>query len=306
MNRRQFLRNTALVAGSAWAVSSWSKAQGGAVSGEFVPLRRGAGYYRGRGGAMGWLANDDAVLAIDSQFPDNARHFFENLPGRRGRSLNLLINTHHHRDHTSGNVWLRDHAPMMMAHSSVPELMCAEAEAGGRELDPRRVPNGGTTGGLRLGFGSETVRFDYLGPAHTRGDLVITLEQAGAVHLGDLCFNRRYPRIDRPGGARIDNWILLLERVARDWPSDTIFIFGHAGEGFDLTGTGADLLAFRDYLDGLREHVAAEVAAGKSKSEITKLANLPGFTDYHVPSPNRLQGNLEAAFEEIAAGQSAD
>ena len=32
------------------------------------------------------------------------------------------------------------------------------------------------------------------------------------------------------------------------------------------------------------------------------LENLPGFPDYHAPLPNRLQGNLGTAFDELTAG----
>ena len=69
--------------------------------------------------------------------------------------------------------------------------------------------------------------------------------------MGDLVFNRRQPFIDRPGGASIQGWITLLEQVAKAHGNDTIFVFGHAGDGFKVTGGKADLQTFRDFLTAL-------------------------------------------------------
>ena len=55
----------------------------------------------------------------------------------------------------------------------------------------------------RTSVGDETVVARYHGAGHTNGDIVVTLEQANVVHLGDLIFNRFHPIIDRcrVGGA---------------------------------------------------------------------------------------------------------
>ena len=47
-----------------------------------------------------------------------------------------------------------------------------------------------------------------------------------------------------------------------------------------------------------------EIKAGKSREEIQKLENLPGFADFHVPPGrgNRLPGNLGVAYDELTSG----
>ena len=91
----------------------------------FQTLRRGTGYFTGRGGTIGWLSNRDALVVIDTQFADTATKFLEELPGRDGRALDAVINTHHHWDHTGGNATLRPAAKRIVAHDAVPELMQA-------------------------------------------------------------------------------------------------------------------------------------------------------------------------------------
>ena len=268
---------------------------------KFTPLRRNVGCFTGRGGSIGWLVNPAAVVAVDTQFPETAAIFLRDLPERGGRMLDAVVNTHHHGDHTGGNRTLRPVTKMIMAHANVPELMRARAEADKRELDPVMVPDTTFSDTWRRDFGDETINAKYFGPAHTRGDIVTLFEKANVVHMGDLLFNRLYPVIDRPGGASIRNWVKVLEEVAADYPKDAIYIGGHGQAKFGVTAGPADLLVFRDYLSALLAHVEGEIKAGKSKEEITKLENLAGFPDFHVPPGrgNRLPSNLSVACDEL-------
>jgi len=83
-----------------------------------------------------------------------------------------------------------------------------------------------------------------------------------------------------------------------DHGSDTIYIFGHTGPNWPVTGKKADLLYMRDYLSALLAHVGAEIKAGKPREEIVKsTAVLEGFAD-HGPLIERV---LTAAYDELAA-----
>lgn len=274
------------------------------VAAEFKELRRNVGVFTARGGSIGWLSNADAVAAVDTQFPDTAEIFLRDLPGRNGRTLDVVVNTHHHGDHTGGNVTLRPATKSIVAHANVPELLKLRAEADKAALDPQRIPDTTFPDTWRQALGDEVVSARYFGAAHTRGDIVVLFEQANVVHMGDLMFNRLYPVIDRPGGASIRGWVKVLERVAADYPRDAQFIFGHGHAKFGVVGGPAELLVFRDYLAALLAHVGQELKAGKSKEEVQKLENLPGFPDFHVPPGrgSRFPMNLSVAYDELSAG----
>ncbi|RPJ82533.1 MAG: MBL fold metallo-hydrolase, partial [Acidobacteria bacterium] len=146
--------------------------------------------------------------------------------------------------------------------------------------------------------GDESMDVRYYGPAHTSGDSVITFEKANVVHMGDLVFNRRHPFIDRPAGASIANWMKVLESVSGDHGRNTVYIFGHAGGKFGVTGSRADLLYMRDYLSALLEFVQGEVKGGKPRDAVVKItAPLKGFPD-HGPLTEHVLG---AAFDEIGS-----
>jgi len=211
----------------------------------FKELRGGVGLFNGRGGTIGWLVSKDAVAAIDSQFPDTARICLEGLIQRSGNSsLDLLILTHHHGDHTAGNGVFRPSTKRIVSHEKVPELMKMAAGQQPSAASPT-YPDTTFSKTWKASLGQETVHAVHLGPAHTGGDSAIFFEKANVVHMGDLVFNRRHPYIDKPAGASIAGWIQVLEQIVKNHSKDTLFIYGHAQQGWEVTGNAADLMVQR-------------------------------------------------------------
>lgn len=308
MNRRDFVLRSSLALSAGLASRSLLEAQAPAgpaaaapqpLTVAFTPLRRGVGYFTARGGSIGWLVNDAAVAAVDTQFPDTAARFTAELPGRKDRPFDVVINTHHHGDHTGGNPVFRKVAKSIVAHANVPTLIEARAKQDKRALNPEVLPTQTFTDTWRMELGDEVVSTRYFGPAHTKGDIVTMFEKANVVHMGDLLFNRIYPVIDRSAGASLRGWIGVLEAVTKTYPRDAIFIFGHAGAKFDVTGSSKDLLVFRDFLSAVLAYTEKQIAAGRTKPEIIALENFPGFPDFHQPLPNRLGGLLGATYDEL-------
>ena len=262
----------------------------------FDPLRGSVGVFSGRGGTIGLLVAQDGLAVVDTQFPDTAKIALSNLQQWSTRKIDLLINTHHHGDHTSGNIVFRPTAAKHVAHRNVPALQKTQAATAKTE-DQQAYADTlyDTTWSEKIG--TETISMKYYGPAHTSGDSVVTFQNANIVHMGDTMFYLRNPRVDRPAGASIKNWIVLLETVAKEHPADTIYIAGHSKTNLPVTVTRADLLKFRDYFTALLGYVQKGVAAGRPAAEIVKVASVPGFESYEG-SP---EGTIQAAYDEITA-----
>src|SRR5215468_10250614 len=129
-NRREFIvtSSLAVAAGAIGPVRLFGQQAPAAVP-VFTPLRRNIGTFTARGGTMGWMVTQDAVLVIDSQFADTAQMFLDGLKTRTPRKIDLLINTHHHPDHTGGNKVLRPMVTKIVAHANVPGLQKKQAAA---------------------------------------------------------------------------------------------------------------------------------------------------------------------------------
>lgn len=270
----------------------------------FTELRRNVGYFVGRGGSIGWLANNDALVAVDSQFPDSAKICIEGLQQKTNHPMDLLINTHHHGDHTGGNGVFKQYAKHIVAHKNVPSLQKAAAEKRGIETLEQQVYADQTFNeSWKQTVGDETVHAMHFGPAHTGGDAVIYFEKANVAHMGDLVFNRAYPFIDRAGGASIENWVNVLQKTTKELNSDTIYIFGHGNLEYGITGASADVLLKANYLEALLEFTQKGIDAGMSKEELQKTKMLKGFEMFDAPGWSfTLANNIDTAYDELVGG----
>jgi cyclase len=272
----------------------------------FADIRRNVGYFSGRGGTIGWLVNKDAVVVIDTQFPDTAAICLDGLKTKSGRGVDVVFNTHHHGDHTAGNGTFKPATKQIVAHARVPEL---QKQAAAQPPPPNQPPPPPVVSAdvtfdktWSTNAGDEKVIATHYGPGHTGGDSIIRFDQANVVHMGDLFFHERHPFIDRPAGASIQNWIKTLETVAKEQPADVQYIAGHSKQDLPVLLSRTELMKFRDYLDAVLSHAKKGISQGQSKDAITALKELPGFEGYQEAPPRlTLAAALGVAYDELTA-----
>ena len=296
MERRNFIRNSAL------SLAALSLAKSTAFANklfladyQFTPLRNDVGYFIEQGGTIGWLNSSEGYVVVDAQFPNTAPHVIEELKRLGDKPFKYLINTHHHGDHTAGNIAFKGLAQDVVAHenSLINQKLTAEKS---NNLDKQLLPNVTFGKGWKDKVGAENIKSYYYGSGHTNGDAVYHFENANIVHVGDLVFNRRYPYIDRANGAHIGNWITALGKITDQFDNDTLFIWGHALDPEKITGNKADIKAFQNYLSKLLAFVGGEIKKGKSKEDILKATEIPGAPEW---KGDGIERSLNAAYGEL-------
>ncbi len=263
----------------------------------FTPLRRNVGIFNQRGGTIGWLVSRDGLLVVDTQFADTAPNLLAGLKERSPRQIDVLINSHHHPDHTGGNGVLRGSVKQIVAHVRSLENQKVQAE---RMKAATTLPDVTFPDTWSVTLGDETIRARHWGPAHTGGDVSIHFEQANVVHLGDLLNNRGYPNVDAPAGASVHGWIQVLEKMAAAYPADALYVYGHAEAGHPFIGTRADLHYQRDYFSAVIDRARTARRDGTTKDALAKVEVLPKFEHFGGQKP-RLGLALTIAYDELAA-----
>lgn len=258
-------------------------------------LRRNVGIFNEKGGTIGWLIQPDGIVVVDTQWKEQSEHLLSEIRKKDDGPVRLLVNTHHHGDHTSGNIAYKGIAKQILAHANSKANQEAVAQKNNNTAD-QLFPDLTYTDRWQQSIGDEIIEIQYLGPAHTNGDSIIHFQNANIVHCGDLVFNRRYPYIDKTAGASIENWIEILQQLQSYYDNEVIFIFGHAREGYAVTGNKSDLAAFADYLTALMEFVSAEIRTGKSKDQILLAKEIPGAPQW---IGDGIERSLNAALEEL-------
>lgn len=298
--RRSFLRNSLLTGAGLSLANSQLFAQ---LLNQDTPyqmtlLRNQVGYFTERGGTIGYFIDNEGIAVVDTQFPEQSQHLIAEIQKLNDRKIDLLINTHHHGDHTSGNIAYQGIVNRVVAHENSKKNQIRVAEENNRtdaQLYPETTFSKEWTGKA----GKEIISMKYFGAAHTDGDALVHFENANVVHAGDLIFNRRFPYIDKTAGANIQNWIVVLEQAQKIYDNDTQFIFGHSDNGFEVVGKKSDINAFQNYLSRLLETVDAALKSGKSEEEIMKITSIKGADEWKGDGISR---SLSAAYMELAKG----
>lgn len=146
-----------------------------------------------------------AVGAVD---PSEARPVFDAL-ARLGWRLTHVLNTHHHWDHTGGNLELKERTGATIV---------------GPKADEARIPGIDDTVGEGDGFqfGAETAQvFDI--PGHTRGHIAFYFPSSRALFSGDTLFSLGCGRLFE--GTPDQMWRSLSK--LKQLPGDTRVYCGH-------------------------------------------------------------------------------
>jgi cyclase len=229
-----------------------------------------------------------------------------------------VVNTHANGDHCYGNALLAS-ADIVASEACAAEmaalppaalagLMRAAPDMGepgaflldifgdydfeGIELAP---PNRTFTGELELAIGDRAVHLIEVGPAHTDGDVIVHVPDAGVVFTGDILFHGGHPIV---WAGPIANWIAACDRLlALD--GVTTVVPGH--------GPVTTLEAVA-HLKGYFEHVAREgrarCDAGMSPLEAAADIDLGPYGD--LREPERLVANVAALYREMGADVATD
>jgi len=295
MKRRTFLHNTALTFGALTLAQQKIFSSFFQQAWKITMLTDDIGIFTERGGTIAFLLSKKGIAVVDSQFPDQSKHLIDELKKKSEKPIKVLINTHHHGDHTAGNISFKGITEHVLAHENSKknqENWGKQNKAEDKQLYPDQI----YTDTWCQKVGKENICLYYYGAGHTNGDSVVHFQHANIVHMGDLHFNRRHPFVDRGAGANIKSWIEVLNKTWNKFDNKTKYIFGHAAEGYDVTGTADDLKKFADYLDAVLKFAESEIKAGKSKEDFLKNTSIPGQGEWKGDGINR---PLQAAYEEL-------
>jgi cyclase len=299
MNRRSFVKNAGIGFGVIPLLrSDWLTQFMQDNPYKMKMLRNDVGIFTEKGGTIAYYISKKNIAVVDAEFPEQSKHLIDALQKDPGKPFEILINTHHHMDHTAGNISFKGIVPHVAAHSNSLLNQQKVAKEQNKEADQLYpdITYGDTWEYKKM---KETIKTYYYGPAHTNGDSIIFFPHANIAHVGDLVFNRRWAFIDRSAGASIKNWIIVLDKIQQEFDNDTLFVFGHAFDPEKVTGSKADIKAMQDYLKNLLAFVNSQIKAGKSKDEILKATSIPGVTEWQGDGIER---GLQSAYEEEIEG----
>ncbi|WP_194908482.1 MBL fold metallo-hydrolase [Catenulispora rubra] len=212
---------------------------------------------------IGVIGGTHSVLVVDTGLgPRNARDVLDFARDyAKGRKL-YLTTTHFHPEHAFGAQAFADEATYVVNRAQADDL--SQKGAGylamftqlgapvARELDGTELPTPDVVfdDGYALDLGGRTVHLRPTGRAHSRGDQIVTVPDAGVLFTGDLAEAGQFaifpwfpPHDTDVSGLR---WIRVMEGLAAE--QHRVVVPGHGA-----IGDAALLAEVRDYLRELRD-----------------------------------------------------
>ena len=270
-------------------------------------------YLQGDGG-WGWsnaglIVGDGASLLVDTLFDlDLTARMLDTMTASTGSApIYTVVNTHANGDHCYGNELVAS-AEIIATTAAceemgeVPPAMLAGLTAAPGEIGDlfrhffgdfrfdgitHTLPTRTFDHRLDVEVGGRHVELIEVGPAHTRGDLIVAVPDAGTVFTGDILFIGGTPIV---WAGPLSNWIAACDLML-GMEIETV-VPGH-GPVTDKAGVAQ----VRDYLAYVEREATARHAAGMDAWDAARDIALNGFGEWG--ERGRIAVNVDAVYRSL-------
>jgi glyoxylase-like metal-dependent hydrolase (beta-lactamase superfamily II) len=222
-----------------------------------------------------------------------------------------VVNTHANGDHCYGNSLLPDADIVASAAAAkemdeTPPAVLAAMVKAAPQMEPvlgswitaafgpysfdgieLRAPTITFDGALSIAVGDRTVELVEVGPAHTAGDVIAHVPDAGVVFTGDIVFHKGTPIM---WAGPVENWIAACDRICALAP--TVVVPGH-GPVTDPDGVRET----RDYLAYIRDEAVKRHATGMDYLSAAQDIELGALAD--IGEKGRIVVNVHNIYRDL-------
>ena len=232
---------------------------------------------------------EKSVLVIDTQASkDLAEELLLEIKKVTPKPVRYLVNTHFHRDHTGGNLTLSPKTQMILHHETLERLKENSVVLDEPVISLRYE--------CSLIDANNVIHINWLGEAHTKGDLFIHIPQEDILILGDLFFHEIIPYVK---DGQIGQWIVVLDRIIKNTKisESKVVVPGHGP-----VSSFQALRQFRELLAWSRGVVNTEYEKGTERERIIEAAKETKLYKTRISKyghQDRLADLLDKVYEEF-------
>ncbi len=206
---------------------------------------------------------EDGILLVDTGYPQTGDLLKREVEKLGNGKIRIVVNTHEHSDHISGNGEFADEA-VIIAHERVRRAYGGEYFA--LEASPRPgIPQVVFKNDLTIFYNGEEIRLKHYPGGHTLGDIVVHFTKSKIAFVGDMVFADCFPGADIARGGDLKLCLENVQKIIDDYPEDTIFVNGH-GQDYSIE----DLKEYLGVGRTTQRLIEDEIKKGKTVEEIRK------------------------------------
>ncbi len=248
---------------------------------------------------------DTGVVLVDTKYPGYGKAILDQVKSLTNKPVTIIINTHTHADHTSGNSEFPKSVDIVAHENTRTNMSRMDQFKGGNDTF---VPKKTFKDKMSLMAGKDRIDLYYFGAGHTNGDAVIVFPALRTAVMGDLFARKWAPLIDaNNGGSAVAFPRTLANAVNGIKDVDTV-ITGHStttlGSGRSMTFVRSNPVMkwsdFQEYADFTRDLVAAAEAAMKAGKNVDVAVNSLKLPDrYKEYNTANLKADVQRVYDEL-------
>lgn len=246
-------------------------------------------------GNAGILTGPDGVFLVDAQYAQiNEKLVAAIKTASNGGQVKFLVNTHHHPDHTSGDLSMAKLGAVILSRDE----LRAHLASGNNPTPAAGLPVITYKGQTTIHMNGEDIQLIPVLNAHTDGDTMVYFPKDDILMVGDFYRSIQYPNIDRTNGGSLKGMVAGMNQVIALAKPTTKIVPGH-GPVVDKTAVAATV----ELINTIQTRVAAMVAQGKTQEEVIAakpLADLDARVKEVGTTGDRFLGQVYA---ELKAGK---
>jgi cyclase len=262
---------------------------------------------RGGGGNTAVFITSTGVVVVDTKNPGWGQPLLDKIKTVTDKPVTMIINTHTHGDHVSGNVEFPATVEVV-THANTAKNMEEMRPVSGntppagqpppanifKQNDGRGMPKRTFTDKMQIGEAADQVELYYFGRGHTNGDAWIVFPALRFMHAGDIFSGKNIPLLDANNGGSGVEIGKTLANAAKSANVDSI-ITGHS-----TVMTVADLREYAAFNDDFANAVLEAKKKGGTVDEFVKTWKIPAqYKGYADPAPARLLSNARIVWDEV-------
>ena len=245
---------------------------------------------RGGGGNTAVFVMANGVAVVDAKNPGWGAPILAKIKELTPKPVTLLINTHTHGDHVSGNVEFPASVDVVVQENTKTNM---EKMPIFKEHNNVGLPKRTFKDKMTLGKGADQIDLYYFGRGHTNGDAWIVFPAHRIVHSGDIFAGKSVPLIDGNNGGSMAEIPETLRKAHAGLKNVDQIINGH----MPAQTTMADLKEFAQFNADLVAYGRAGLKAGKTPEQLAAEWKLPEQYKGYSSQVSTMMGGLAGRFQ---------
>ena len=272
---------------------------------EVEKLKENLYVLKGGGGNTALFVTANGVVVVDTKLPGWGQPLLNKIKELTGKPVTVVINTHSHHDHTSGNVEFPATVDFVAHENSKPNMQQMRTYTGSlqppvnvfKDSNGRGLPTRTFKDRMTLGSGNDQIDLYYFGRGHTNGDAWVVFPALRTLHAGDIFARKGLPFLDANTGG---SGVAIADSLQK--AHDTIKNVDTIITGHSTQMTWADLREYSAFNREFLNDVRVAKQAGKTVDAVAGAWTMPAkYVGYEAAQASRLKSNVQVVFDELNA-----